>query len=206
MKTSAGIRDRRAIWGRTLADLDPNNDHKPENNMNGSEDADPNVDSEEGSEVIPPGDNMPRIVDYPIIKQGVATRNKKLVLIILLCFLSYSQSEQTNPFQVLNGHFLFANHVPKRAVESFYQMVFVVLNETICRGFQVNMRAILSRLKERAQTQRFFISYNNINFYEKVKDQCLYNKAHIVNYIAGYVCFINAADESPLPYLNDNQL
>ncbi len=85
-------------------------------------------------------------------------------------------------------------------------MGFVVSSETICRGLQVNARVILSRLKERAQTQRFFISYDNMNFYEKVRDQRLYNKAHIVNYTAGYVCFMNAADGSPLPHLNGNQV
>ncbi len=88
--------------------------------MNGSDDADPNADPEKGGKVIPLGDNMPCIADHPIIEQGVATRNKKLVSIISLCVLSYSRSEQTNLFQVLNGHFLFANHVPKRAVESLH--------------------------------------------------------------------------------------
>ncbi len=90
MKTSAGIRDRQAIWGRTLADLDSNNDHKLNNDINGSDDADPNADPEEDGEVIPLGDNMPHIADHPIIKQGVAIRNKKLVTIISLCILSYS--------------------------------------------------------------------------------------------------------------------
>ncbi len=90
MKTSADIRDHRAIWDRTPADLDLNNDHEPDNDMNDFDDADPNKDPEEGSKVIPLGDNMPRIADHSIIKQGVATRNKKLVSIISLCVLSYS--------------------------------------------------------------------------------------------------------------------
>ncbi len=98
MKTSTGIRDHRAIWGRTPTDLDPNNDHKPDNDMNGSDDADPNADPKEGDKVIPLGDNMPRIADHPIIEQGVATRNKKLVSIISLCILRYSRSKQTNLF------------------------------------------------------------------------------------------------------------
>lgn len=34
----------------------------------------------------------------------------------------------------------------------------------------------------------------------------LYNKAHIVNYTAGYVCFINAEDGNFLPYINRNQV
>ncbi len=84
IKISAGIRDRQAIWGRTLANLDPNNDHKPDNDINSSDDADPNADPEEGGEVILLENNMPCIADHPIIKQGVVTRNKKLVSVISL--------------------------------------------------------------------------------------------------------------------------
>ncbi len=90
MKISVGIRDRQVIWDKTPADLDPNNDHEPDNDMNGSDDVDPNADLEEGDEVIPLGDNMPCIADHPIIKQGIATKNKKLVSIISLCVLNYS--------------------------------------------------------------------------------------------------------------------
>ena len=79
-------------------------------------------------------------------------------------------------------------------------------SEIICWGLQVNLQAILSRFEKRAQTQRFFISYDNINFYENIRDQRLYNKVHIVNYIAGYLCFINVADGSPLPYFNGDQV
>ena len=45
-----------------------------------------------------------------------------------------------------------------------------------------------------------------MNFYEKVRDQRLYNRGHIVNYTAGYVYFMNMADRSPLPYLNGDQV
>lgn len=147
---------------------------------------------------------MPRTANKPPIEQGVATRNKNLVSIISFCLLSYSCSKRTNLFQMLNGHFLFANHVLKRALESLHQMGIVVSSETVCRALQVNAKAILSRFKERASSQRLFISYDNMNFYKKVQDQRLYNKAHIVNYTAGYMCFMNAPDGSPLPYINSD--
>lgn len=85
-------------------------------------------------------------------------------------------------------------------------MGFAILSKTIWRVFQVNTQAILFRLDKLAQSQRLFILYNNINFYKKVCDQRLHNKAHIVNYTAEYVCFINAADGSPLPYINRDQV
>lgn len=45
-----------------------------------------------------------------------------------------------------------------------------------------------------------------MNFYIKVCDQRLYNKAYLVNYIAGYMFFINAIDKSPLLYINNDQV
>ena len=45
-----------------------------------------------------------------------------------------------------------------------------------------------------------------MNFYKKVRDQRLYNKAHIINYTVGYVCFMNVEDESFFPYINRNQV
>lgn len=69
--------------------------------------------------MIPLGDNMPCIADHPIIKQKIATKNKKLVLIIFLCNFDYFWSKQTNLFQVQDSHFLFANHIRKQVVESY---------------------------------------------------------------------------------------
>lgn len=68
MKTSISVRDRWVIWDKTPADLDLNNDYKLNNNINGSDDVDSNVDPEKSGEVIPLGDNMPYIADYPIIE------------------------------------------------------------------------------------------------------------------------------------------
>lgn len=65
---------------------------------------------------------------------------------------------------------------------------------------------ILPRLEERAQIQCLFISYGNINFYEKIYDWCLYNKVYLVNYIAGYICFMNVVDASILLYINNHQV
>ncbi len=62
------MRDRRAIWGKTLADQDLNNNHNPNNDMNCFDNADFNADSEASGKVVPLGDNMPCIADYPIIE------------------------------------------------------------------------------------------------------------------------------------------
>ncbi len=84
------------------------------------------------------GDNIPQTANRSLLDQGIATRNKKLVAIISLYVFSYSCSKQTNLFQMLNGHYLFANHISKHAIESLHQMGIVVLNETVWQALQVN--------------------------------------------------------------------
>ena len=86
---------------------------------------------------------------------------------------SYSCSKRTNIFQIMNGHFLFANHVPKQVIESVHQLSIVVSNETIQRALQVNVWAILIILEERLKSQLFFISYDNMNFCKNVRNQRL---------------------------------
>lgn len=41
----------------------------------------------------------------------------------------------------------------------------------------------------------FFISYDNMNFYEHVRDQRLHNRSAIVNYTAGYICLMKTSEE-----------
>lgn len=81
-------------------------------------------------------------------------------------------------------------------------MDIVIFNETIWQALQVNAQGILSKLKEWAWSQCLFILYDNINFYETVRDQRLYNKAHVVNYTAEYIRYMPVSDESHLPYIN----
>ncbi len=38
---------------------------------------------------------------------------------------------------------------------------------------------------------RFFISFDYMNFYEDTQDQRLHNKRHQLNYIAGYICLMD---------------
>ena len=43
---------------------------------------------------------------------------------------------------------------------------------------------------KRVNVERFFISYDNMNFYEKVQEHRVHSKNHQVAYTAGYLCFM----------------
>ena len=69
-------------------------------------------------------------------------------------------------------------------------MGLLVLYESICRAFTLNAGAVKAQLREKVRKYRFFILYENMNFYKHVRDARMSNWGAYINYIAGYICFI----------------
>lgn len=84
--------------------------------------------------------------------------------------LAYSRSKYTNLLQMIARYFVFAQNMPKRCVEVFYKMSLLVTSKTVCQALTANSKAVLQTLWERVHNERFLISYDNMNFYEKVQD------------------------------------
>ncbi len=122
-------------------------------------------------------------------------RNRLLVAVVALCLLSYACSKQSNVFQTIVGHAAFAHNIPKRAIETFHQMGLTVSYESIRRAFAANADAVEREMKKKVLTRRFFISYDNMNFYEYVRDACIFNQGAQINYTAGYICFLGPSEQ-----------
>ncbi len=62
----------------------------------------------------------------------------------------------------------------------------------------------MEEIAEKTRFYNFFILYNNINFYEHVRDQRLHNQSAIVYYTTRYICFMKNPEEGrcddPQPY------
>ena len=126
-------------------------------------------------------------------------RNRALVAVVCLSMLCYARNERSNIVQRVNGQFAFANNVPKRFVEAFHQMGMIVSYESIRRGLNINAKAVMDTIVDKTRTCRFFISYDNMNVYEHSRDQRIHNRSVLLNYTAGYVCFMKtpgSADDS----------
>ncbi len=122
-------------------------------------------------------------------------RNRSLVAVVTLCLLSYARSEQSNVFQTIVGYAAFAHNIPKRAIKTFYQMGLTVSYESIRRTLAANANAVEREMKEKVLTRRFFISYDNINFYEHVRDARIFNQGAQINYTTGYICFLGLSEQ-----------
>lgn len=110
-----------------------------------------------------------------------------MIAIAVLCMLCYGRSKRFNLLQAANGNFSFAHNVSKRFVEIFHQIGMVL---------KANALAVKESLQEKAINKRVFISYDNMKFYEKARNQRLHNRAAFISYTAGYVCFMNTPGSS----------
>ncbi len=138
---------------------------------------------------IPPlRDNM---TEPPLLEDWTTfQRNCALITVVALGMLCYTQSKRSNIVQRVNTQFAFANNVPKQFVESFHQMSLLVSYKSLRRSLQANAKAVMEEILEKTQTRQFFISYDNMNFYENVRDQRIYNCSSLISYTTGYICFM----------------
>lgn len=122
--------------------------------------------------------------------------NRSLVAVVALCLLSYARSEQSNFLQTIVGHAAFAHSLPKRAIETFHQMGLAVSYKSIRRALGANANAVEREMREKIMTRRFFILYDNMNFYEHVRDARIFNQGAQINYTVGYICFLGPYEQS----------
>lgn len=62
-----------------------------------------------------------------------------------------------------------------------------VLYKSLCHGLQANIKAVIEEILKKIQTYKFFISYDNMNFYKNVYDQRIFNRSAFVSYTARYI-------------------
>lgn len=66
---------------------------------------------------------------------------------------------------------------------------------------KANREIILQMLYNRIYNKYLFILYNNINFYKKIQNYCIYNTFYQVAYTTSDICFMKE-----LKYLNSNNI
>ena len=68
---------------------------------------------------------------------------------------------------------------------------FFVLHKTICVALKKNAKELELKIRDMVWHNRFFISFDNMNFYKHIQDQYFHNKGHPLYYIIDYICLIN---------------
>lgn len=83
--------------------------------------------------------------------------------------LAYSKNKYANLLQIIDRYFTFAQNVLKQCSKMFYKMGFLVTSKIFCHKLKANSKAVLQMLCNKVYNKRFFILYDNINFYKKYK-------------------------------------
>ena len=87
--------------------------------------------------------------------------------------------------------FSFIYNVAKRCVDVLYSMSLCVLYKTFQVTLKENAKEIKLKIQDMAWHNRFFIFFDNMNFYEHTRDQRLHNKRHQLNYTTSYICLMD---------------
>ncbi len=108
--------------------------------------------------------------DPDVVQKGHRDRrqNKTLIATVSFGMLAYARNKYANLLQMVTGYFSFAHNVSKRGTEVYHKMGLVVSYKTVRRALNPNGQAVLRILRERVNVEQFFLSYDNMNFYEKV--------------------------------------
>ena len=83
------------------------------------------------------------------------------------------------------GIFPIASNTAKRCVEVLHRLGLSVTYETVVSAPRRNGKASPKQLRKEIRHRRFFVSFDNMNFFRNVRDQRMHNHAHQVNYPRG---------------------
>lgn len=98
------------------------------------------------------------------------------------------RSQRANTFQSHLGYFLYASKTPKRVIDVLHHHRFCVSYGTVRNMVKSVAKHSRQDLKEWAGLfPPHFVSFDNMNFYGRVRDQRLDNSSELLNYTAGFV-------------------
>lgn len=75
-------------------------------------------------------------------------------------------------------------------------MGLIISYKFIWRILSTNAIAVKKSLQNKVREKKFFVSFNNMNFYEKSRNQQLHNRTALISYIMGYVYFMSTSKSS----------
>lgn len=105
-----------------------------------------------------------------LIKKTSQCYNRAIIVVAVLYMLYYTCNNQSNLFHAVTGYLSFAHNVFKQYVEVFYLLSIIILYNFIRQSLNSNALIVKNILLNKVLEKRFFISYNNINFYKNTKD------------------------------------
>jgi hypothetical protein len=105
-----------------------------------------------------------------------------------LSTLCYAKKKSANLQQQVMGYYLVSANTPKRVLEVLHQLGVSVSYKSVVRTTNTVAKTSIEMLRGlRSLCPRFWISFDNMDFLARVRDQRLDHQGELFHYCAGYV-------------------
>ena len=172
--------DEDVLYNTTITDMD-NQDTEIEILDTVMKDIDAKVNDSENSENLSENDNT------KIVLSSQVKRHRRIVTTAISA-LCYSRTRYSNLFQVRMGHYFSCARTPKRPIEVAHQLGMSVSYSSIVTALETIAESVKAAIRMMAiQYPSFFISFDNMNIFARVKGERLHNQEGLRNLTSAWV-------------------
>lgn len=118
--------------------------------------------------------------------------------------MCYAKNRNANLHQIVMGYYLVSANTPKRVFEVLHALGLSVSYSSVVRTMKTIAKKSLENLRiVPSEYPRFWISFDNMDFQARVRDQRLDHQGSLMHYCAGYVAINQDGDSGPMLTMND---
>src|SRR5947199_4398732 len=106
----------------------------------------------------------------------------------VLSSLCYTRNIRSNLVQMNMGYYLYATKTSKCNIENLHQAGISATYKSITRVLNAVAASCKLGIKQfHNQFPNYWVSFDNMNFYAKVRDERQHNQSQLLHYTAGYI-------------------
>jgi len=116
------------------------------------------------------------------------SKRQSVIMTTVLSSLCYARNIRSNLVQTNMGYYLYAAKTNKRTIENLHRVGISVSYKTVTRILNAVATSCELGVKQfHNQFPNYWVSFDNMNFYAKVRDERQHNQSQLLHYTAGYV-------------------
>lgn len=142
--------------------------------------------------------------DYLEKKAAWRLKQKTGRWVTALSTICYAAKRSANLHQMVMGYYLVAANTPKRVLEVLHQLGVSVSYKSVVRTMKTIGKISIQNLRNvPSEYPRVWVSFDNMDFSARVRDQRLDHQGSLRHYCAGYVAINQDGGRGPMLTAND---
>ena len=144
--------------------------------------------SDEDSEEEDIGVEPARKADRLKHKAARKSKRQAVILTTVLSSLCYARNQHSNSVQLQMGYYLLSANTPKRVIEVLHQLRISVCYKTILNAMTAISKKACAQLRQiPSKFRRFWVSFDNVDFLTRVRDQRIDHQGALLHHCIGYL-------------------